>query len=92
MNMKKILALALCLVMIVALAAIAPAASADDPYVYMALAHNMAEDHAVNKALTAWAADVYEKSNGSIEIEIFFGGTLGTETECLQQVQQGTLE
>lgn len=89
--MKKILALALCLVMVFSLCAIS--ASADsDPYIYLALAHNMAEDHAVNVALTQWAADVYEKSEGSIEIEIFFGGTLGSETECLQQVQAGTLE
>ena len=92
--MKRILAAILCLVMIVAVAAAMPvnASADDDPYVYMALAHNMAEDHAVNKALTQWAQDVYDKSNGSIEIEIFFGGTLGSETECLQQVQQGTLE
>ncbi len=88
---KSILALVLCLVMVFSLCAIS--ASADsDPYIYMALAHNMAEDHAVNVALTQWAEDIYEKSNGTIEIEIFFGGTLGSETECLQQVQAGTLE
>ena len=89
--MKKLLALALALVMVFSLCAISASAD-DDPYIYLALAHNMAEDHAVNVALTQWAEDVYEKSNGSIEIEIFFGGTLGSETECLQQVQAGTLE
>ena len=92
--MKKVLATVLCLVMVFSLfsAMSVNANAAGDPYVYMALAHNMQEDHAVNKALVAWAADVFEKSGGSIEIEIFNNGVLGTETECLQQVQQGTLE
>lgn len=91
MKMKRILALALCLVMVVALAAIAPAASADKT-VYLTLAHNMAEDHAINVALVAWAEAVNEASNGSIEIDVMPGGTLGSEADCVSQIQAGQLE
>ena len=34
------------------------------------LAHNLAEDHAVHIAMTAWAEEVKTQSNGSITIQI----------------------
>jgi tripartite ATP-independent transporter DctP family solute receptor len=89
--MKKILAFALCLVMVFALAAIAPTAFADKT-VYLTLAHNMAEDHAINVALTQWAEAVNEATGGSIEIDVMPGGTLGSEADCVSQIQAGQLE
>lgn len=58
----------------------------------MKLGHNMAEDHAVNIALKAWADDVKEKSNGSISIEIVANGVLGSETDMISQIQGGALD
>ncbi|MBR4548392.1 MAG: TRAP transporter substrate-binding protein [Oscillospiraceae bacterium] len=67
------------------------AAPADKTF-NLTLAHNMAEDHAINVALTAWAAAVKEASGGTINIDIAFGGTLGSEADCVSQIQAGQLE
>lgn len=56
------------------------------------LGHNLAEDHAVHISLTAFAADVAEKSNGTINIQIFPNGTLGSESDMISQVQFGMLD
>ena len=89
--MKKLLALALCLVMVFALCAVNITASADKT-IYLTLAHNMAEDHAINVALTQWADAVYEATDGGIEIDVMPGGTLGSEADCVAQIQAGQLE
>ena len=49
--MKRILAAVMCLVMIVALCAAMPVTASAKGTVYLTLAHNMAEDHAINVAL-----------------------------------------
>lgn len=56
------------------------------------LGHNLAEDHAVHISLTAFAADVAEKSGGTINIQIFPNGTLGSESDMISQVQFGMLD
>lgn len=56
------------------------------------LGHNLAEDHAVHISLTAFAADVAAKSNGTINIQIFPNGTLGSESDMISQVQFGMLD
>ncbi len=56
------------------------------------LAHGLAEDHAVHIALTAWAEEVKEKSNGSINITIYPNGTLGSETDNIIQIRAGALD
>ena len=56
------------------------------------LGHNLAEDHAVHISLTAFAADVAEKSAGTINIQIFPNGTLGSESDMISQVQFGMLD
>lgn len=56
------------------------------------LGHNLAEDHAVHIAMTAWAEDLKEKSGGSINIQIIPNGTLGSETDMLGQIQAGALD
>ena len=66
-------------------------ALADDTF-NLKLGHNLAEDHAVHISLTAFAADVAEKSNGTINIQIFPNGTLGSESDMISQVQFGMLD
>lgn len=98
--MKRILAAVLCVVMVLALcacgssapAASAPAASGEEKAVTLTLAHNLAEDHAVHIAMAAWADAVKEASNGSITINIVPNGTLGSEADCVSQIQAGQLE
>ena len=46
--MKRILAAVMCLVMIVALCAAMPVTASAKGTVYLTLAHNMAEDHAID--------------------------------------------
>ena len=56
------------------------------------LSHGLAEDHAVHIAMTAWAEDVAEKSNGTINIQVFPNGTLGSEADNIAQIQAGALD
>lgn len=99
MKTKKIIAAILCAVMVLALAACGTGSStgtgtADtaDQTFNLTLAHNLAEDHAVHIAMTAWAEAVKEASNGTINITIVPNGTLGTEADCVSQIQAGELE
>lgn len=59
---------------------------------FLTLAHNLAEDHAVHIAMTEWAEAVNEASNGSITINIIPNGQLGSEADCVSQIQAGQLE
>lgn len=68
------------------------AASGEEKTFNMKLAHNLAEDHAVHIQLTSFAEAVKEKSNGTINIEIVPNGTLGSEADCISQIQAGALE
>ncbi len=90
--MKRILAAVMCLVMIVALCAAMPVTASAKGTTYLTLAHNMAEDHAINVALVAWAEAVDAATNGEIQIDVMPGGTLGSEADCVSQIQAGQLE
>ena len=59
---------------------------------FLTLAHNLAEDHAVHIAMTEWADAVNNASNGSITINIIPNGQLGSEADCVSQIQAGQLE
>ncbi|HSI56107.1 MAG TPA: TRAP transporter substrate-binding protein [Ideonella sp.] len=64
------------------------AASADT----LRLAHGLAENHPVHLAMQRFAELAKQKTKGEIEIKIFANGTLGSERETLEQVQNGVLE
>ena len=86
--MKKFLSIMLCLVMVMAFAS---GASADKSF-FLTLAHNLAEDHAVHIAMTQWADAVNMASDGSITINIIPNGQLGSEADCVSQIQASQLE
>ena len=90
--MKRIFAAVLCLVLVFSLFAAMPVNASAAKTTYLTLAHNMAEDHAINVALTAWAEAVNEATGGAIEIDVMPGGTLGSEADCVSQIQAGQLE
>ncbi|MCR5724659.1 MAG: TRAP transporter substrate-binding protein [Treponema sp.] len=60
--------------------------------VNLKLGHNLAEDHAVHIQLTAFANAVKEKTNGSVTIQIYPNGTLGSESDMVSQIQAGALD
>ena len=55
-------------------------------------AHYFKEDHPWNKGLVYLAKKVGDDSKGRIQIEIFNGGTLGSEAQTLQFVKDGSLD
>ncbi len=65
-------------------------ATAENPMV-LTLAHGLSETHTVHIAMTQFAEEVKEKTNGRIVIDIFPNGQLGSETENLEQLQAGVI-
>lgn len=66
-------------------------ATPENPIV-LNLAHNLAESHITSIALQRFADTVAEKSGGRIIIKIFPNGTLGSETEVLEQLMAGVVD
>jgi tripartite ATP-independent transporter DctP family solute receptor len=56
------------------------------------IAHVLPESHPVHKGLEELAKRAEERSGGRIKITIFPSGQLGSETQCLEKVQAGTLD
>lgn len=55
------------------------------------LAHGLDESHPVHLALEHMAELVDRKSYGTVKLEIFPNGQLGSETVCIEQLQAGAL-
>ena len=60
--------------------------------VHMKLAHNMSEDHPIHKSLSEFERLVEEKSDGTIDIEIYPNGVLGSEREMIELTQTGAID
>ena len=68
------------------------APTADEQKFSLKLAENQSKDNPVSVGVQKFADLVKEKTNGSVEIEVYLDGTLGTENETIDQVQAGTLD
>ncbi|MBN2245450.1 MAG: TRAP transporter substrate-binding protein [Candidatus Aminicenantes bacterium] len=55
------------------------------------LAHGLDPSHSVHKAMEFMAGYVYEKSQGKMRIDIYPSEQLGSERECLELLQIGSL-
>lgn len=55
------------------------------------LAHVLPPSHAVHIAMEFMAKRLAELSGGTVELQVFGGGQLGTEPESIEQVQRGAL-
>ena len=64
--------------------------SAENPLV-LTLAHGLSEAHTVHIAMTQFAEEVNEKTDGRVQIKIFPNGQLGSENENLEQLQAGVI-
>jgi tripartite ATP-independent transporter DctP family solute receptor len=59
--------------------------------VVLKLGHVLPPSHAVHIAMEFMATRVRELSGGSVELQVFPGGQLGSEPESIEQVQRGAL-
>lgn len=64
--------------------------SAEAPLV-LTLAHGLSESHTVHIAMTQFAEEVSEKTDGRIQVKIFPNGQLGSENENMEQLQAGVI-
>jgi len=55
------------------------------------IAHNMSEDHPIHQALTTFVESVEEKTDGSISFDMYPNGILGSESDALEQLQNGSI-
>lgn len=55
------------------------------------IAHGLNVDNPVHKGMVYMAARAWEKSNGTLRIDIYPSEQLGTEKECIEQLQLGIL-
>ncbi len=55
------------------------------------LAHSLSEAHPVHKAMVFMGEKVLENSNGKLRLEIYPGSQLGSEQQCLELLQIGSL-
>ena len=60
--------------------------------VTLTMSHQMAASHSINKTAEEFARLVAEKSEGKMKVDVYSAATLGTETENLQALTNGTLD
>ncbi|MEM1042227.1 MAG: TRAP transporter substrate-binding protein [Bacteroidota bacterium] len=66
------------------------ASSAEDGRV-LRLGHGLSTDHPVHEAMLVMAERVAERSDGALRVEVYPSGQLGSERECLELLQIGSL-
>ena len=75
----------------------AAADGAEDPFAalgdfVMTIGHAQPEGNPRYVSMEKFAADVAEKTNGHVKVEVYGNGQLGTEKEMLEQVVAGTIQ
>ncbi len=67
--------------------------SSDDSTVYrLSLTFHDSSEAVKTKFVQAWADEVYEATDGRVEITVYAGGTLASSTDALDAVKQGTAD
>lgn len=90
MKSKKVLALTLTAAMAMGLAATATTASAAD--VTLKLAHADAEGAIFDQGAVAFQEKLEELSDGSMTVELYRNGTMGSLAEVAEAIQMGTVD
>lgn len=60
--------------------------------IILKLGHSLDQKHPVHAAMVYMAGQLLQKSSGTVELQIFPNGQLGSETECIEQIQRGALD
>jgi tripartite ATP-independent transporter DctP family solute receptor len=63
----------------------------DHDVIVIKLAHGLDQSHPVHKAMVFFGEKLAEKSGGTLRVDLYSGGQLGTERECLELIQIGGL-
>lgn len=58
----------------------------------LTLAHALEPTHPVHLAMVEMAERIEELSGGGMQLTIYHSGQLGSETDCLEQIQNGSLD
>jgi tripartite ATP-independent transporter DctP family solute receptor len=66
-------------------------ARSQDGRIVLKLGHGLDQNHPVHAGMVYMAQRLREKSAGTVELQIFPNGQLGSETECIEQLQRGAL-
>lgn len=66
-------------------------ARSQDGRIVLKLGHGLDQKHPVHAGMVYMAQRLREKSAGTVELQIFPNGQLGSETECIEQLQRGAL-
>ena len=92
--MKKIVFLVLVVTLVVtgAFAGGGAASSGAAAKVNFKLAENQPKDNPITQSMFRFAEAVKQKTNGSVNIEVYPDAQLGNESETIDQVQAGTLD
>ncbi len=84
--------LRICLISLIALSVITFSSCADETNVKrIKIAHGLDQSHPVHKAMLYLAKVAAEKSHGELQITIYPSQQLGTERECIELLQIGSL-
>ena len=67
-------------------------AATDDPVTLRLSEVHSGSEHPANVGHYKFAELAYDRSEGTINVEVFSGGVLGSEMEVMAQVQMGTVE
>ena len=67
------------------------AAGSGERAIVLKLAHGLDEAHPVHKGMAFMKTRLEELTNGKASLDIYSGGVLGSEVDCLEQVQKGEL-
>lgn len=91
--MKKVLVLALVLIMCLSSAVFAQGGKeSSDGTITLKLAENQPANNPVSQGMMKFAELVEQKTNGSVKVEVYLDAQLGSENETIDQVQAGTLD
>ncbi|MBT9245911.1 DctP family TRAP transporter solute-binding subunit [Gemmobacter fulvus] len=77
---------------LVALSALALSAGIASAETTIRIGHVLADTHSWHVAAQGFAADVAEKTEGRVKIEIFAGGQLGNEKDMIEGLQFGAVQ
>ncbi len=89
---KVILSIFVCVLLLGVLSACSSSASGNDATITLRLAHNQSETHPIHNSLVKFAEGVEEKTNGSVKIQLYPNGQLGSEREAIELTQTGAID
>ncbi len=96
--MKKSMSFFICGLFLASIATVAiysckvrAAAAESSGQMVLTLGHSLDTNHPVHKAMVFMGNRLNELSDGKVQLHIYPGSVLGSETECLEQVRNGAL-